>query len=318
MTEKELRARVVGIAQGWIGCKESDGSHRKIIDLYNSHKPLARGYPVKYTDAWCSTFASAVAIKAELTDIIPTECGCGKHIELFKKLGSWVEDDAYVPSPGDYVFYDWQDGSNFATTDNKGAADHVGIVEKVVGTTITVIEGNYADSVKRRTLKVNGRYIRGYGVPKYSSKATGSAATAPSTPKPSQPTEQTTSGPKVGDVVDFMGTAHYTSANATTAKSCKPGKAKVKQVYQLGRSKHPYQLVAVKGGGSTVCGWVNAADIGTAPTSAQRTYTVRSGDSLWAIAAKQLGSGSRYKEIKALNGLTNDTIHAGQVLKLPE
>lgn len=48
-----------------------------------------------------------------------------------------------------------------------------------------------------------------------------------------------------------------------------------------------------------------------------RTYTVKKGDSLWAIAAKQLGNGSRYKEIKSLNGLTSDTIHAGQVLKLP-
>lgn len=47
------------------------------------------------------------------------------------------------------------------------------------------------------------------------------------------------------------------------------------------------------------------------------TYIVKSGDSLWAIAAKQLGNGSRYKEIKSLNGLTSDTIYAGQVLKLP-
>lgn len=51
--------------------------------------------------------------------------------------------------------------------------------------------------------------------------------------------------------------------------------------------------------------------------AASRTYTVKKGDSLWAIAAKQLGNGSRYKEIKSLNGLTSDTIHAGQVLKLP-
>lgn len=48
-----------------------------------------------------------------------------------------------------------------------------------------------------------------------------------------------------------------------------------------------------------------------------RTYTVKAGDSLWAIAAKQLGNGNRYKEIKSLNGLSSDTIHAGQVLKLP-
>lgn len=34
MTEKELRAKVVSIAEKYLGCKESNGSHRKIIDLY--------------------------------------------------------------------------------------------------------------------------------------------------------------------------------------------------------------------------------------------------------------------------------------------
>lgn len=55
----------------------------------------------------------------------------------------------------------------------------MGIVEKVSGTSITVIEGNYSDSVKRRTISVNGRYIRGYGVPKYGGKeATGGGTAA--------------------------------------------------------------------------------------------------------------------------------------------
>ena len=56
---------------------------------------------------------------------------------------------------------------------------------------------------------------------------------------------------------------------------------------------------------------------GTGAAATYRTYTVKAGDSLWAIAAKQLGNGSRYKEIKSLNGLTSDVINAGQVLKLP-
>ena len=314
MTEQELRAKVVSIAQGWIGCKESNGTHKPIIDLYNSHKPLARGYPVKYTDAWCSTFASACAIKAGLTDIIPTECGCGKHVELFKKLGSWQENDAYVPQPGDYIFYDWQDGANYATTDNTGAPDHVGIVEKVSGSSITVIEGNMSNAVGRRTLAVNGRYIRGYGVPKYGSRAKDTGTTAGASTGTAAPS----TGLSVGDVVDFTGTTHYSSSNATSGSPCKPGKAKVTAL-ALG-AKHPYHLVKESGSSATVYGWVDAADIGTtsAPASAGRTYTVRSGDSLWAIAAKQLGSGSRYTEIKALNGLKNDTIHAGQILKLPE
>lgn len=63
--------------------------------------------------------------------------------------------------------------------------------------------------------------------------------------------------PKVGDTVEYSGTVHYTSANSTKARSCKGGKAKVTQIYQLGKSKHPYHLVYIKGSGATVYGWVD-------------------------------------------------------------
>ena len=162
-------SKVVAQAQAWLGKKESDGSHREIIDVYNAHKPLARGYKVTYTDAWCATFVSAVAIKLGYTSIIPTECGCPKMIDLFKSLGEWVENDAYTPKPGDIIFYDWYDSG---IGDNTGSPDHVGIVEKVSGTTMTIIEGNKNNAVERRTLQVNGRYIRGYGVPKYDAEVT--------------------------------------------------------------------------------------------------------------------------------------------------
>lgn len=155
---------VVAQAQAWLGKNEADGSHREIIDTYNSHRPLARGYAVKYTDAWCATFVSAVAVKLGYTDIIPTECSCPKMIQLLKNIGAFVEDESVTPKAGWILFFDWADSG---VGDNQGDADHVGIVEKVEGNTITVIEGNYSDSVKRRTLKVNGRYIRGYGAPKY-------------------------------------------------------------------------------------------------------------------------------------------------------
>lgn len=164
--EMDERQKILDIARSFLGCKESDGSHRKIIDLYNSHSPLARGYKVKYTDLWCSTFVSACAIKAGLTDIIPTECGCEQQIRLFDKLNEWVENDNYIPSPADIIFYDWQDSGS---GDDKGWSDHVGIVESCDGRTITVIEGNNNDMVRRRTIGVGSRYIRGFGVPKYRS-----------------------------------------------------------------------------------------------------------------------------------------------------
>ena len=160
---------VVAQAQAWIGKNEADGSHREIIDIYNSHKPLARGVKMQYDWAWCACFVSAVAVKLGYTSIIPTEISCSKMIELLKGIGAWVEDDSYVPKVGDIIFYDWDDNG---VGDNKNQPDHVGIVETVVGDTIHVIEGNYSNSVKRRYIRVNGKTIRGYGVPKYDAEPT--------------------------------------------------------------------------------------------------------------------------------------------------
>ena len=158
---------IVNKAKSFIGLKESDGSHKKVLDIYNNHKPLARGYKMKTTDAWCACFVSAVAIDCEATHIIPTEVSCNKQIDLFKKLGVWVENEDRTPKAGDIIYYDWEDDGK---GDNKGAANHVGIVEKVASSKITVIEGNINDAVGRRTIKVNGKDIRGYAVPKYDVK----------------------------------------------------------------------------------------------------------------------------------------------------
>ena len=179
-------SKVLEQARAWLGRNEAAGTHKTIIDVYNAHKPLARGYKVKYTDAWCSTFVSAVAIKCGYTDIIPTECGCQNHIELFKKIGCWIENENRTPQPGEIIFYDWDDSG---VGDNKGYSDHVGIVECVVNGKITVIEGNCNNSVKRNYVAVNGKGIRGYGVPKYDAEpgaASGAATSKPtSAAKPS-------------------------------------------------------------------------------------------------------------------------------------
>jgi plastocyanin len=244
-----MRQTIVNTAVSYLGCKESDGSHRKIIDIYNNNKPLARSYKVKYTDEWCATFVSAMAIKCGMTDIIPTECGCGEMIKLLQQKGSWQENDAHKPEPGDIMFYDWDDSGK---GDNTGHPDHVGIVEKVSGSTITVIEGNYQNAVKRRTIAVNGITIRGYGVPKYKAISSGSNAGNSSNSDKSLTF-------KVGDTVEFTGSKHYVSSVAKKGSACKPGKATVTVVSK--GSKHPYHLVRVKGGKSTVYGWVDECDV---------------------------------------------------------
>ena len=64
---------------------------------------------------------------------------------------------------------------------------------------------------------------------------------------------------KIGDIVDFLGGAHYSRANSSTAAAgnLKPGKAKVTNIYN---GKHPYHLVHTDSA-SAVYGWVDATQI---------------------------------------------------------
>ena len=157
--EKALRLELVETAEGYLGRNEKDGTHREIIDLYNSHTPLAQGYRVQYTDDWCATFVSAVAIQCGFTEVIPPECGCQRQIGLFEDLGRWEENDGYVPLPGDIIYYCWSDKG---LGDCTGWSNHVGIVTGTFGPFIRVIEGNYGDRVQYRYIRTNATGIRGY------------------------------------------------------------------------------------------------------------------------------------------------------------
>ena len=146
---------VLNVMRSWIGYSEANGKFRQIIDLYNSHQPLARGYAVQYTDEWCDTAVSAAAIQADCVDLIGTECGCEKHIEIFKEKGIWIEDGTIVPLPGDIILYNW----DFQVQPNDGYSDHIGYVESVSGQMITVMEGNYNEAVASEKFRqVGGRF----------------------------------------------------------------------------------------------------------------------------------------------------------------
>ena len=222
---------------------------------------------------------------------------------LAKQKGIWVESDSYTPKQGDLILYDWDDtGSGDASS----GADHIGIVVSVSGKSIKVIEGNNGDAVAYRTIQVNGRYIRGFVTPKYASKATSGGSQPPATP---------TTEHKVGDVVQFAGGKHYVSANAASGTTVKAGPAKITAISS--GAKHPYHIIHTDST-STVYGWVDSSTIsGGSSSTAERVYTVQAGDSLWAIAQRELGNGNRWQEISKLNGLTSTTIRVGQKLKLP-
>lgn len=162
--EADTRLSLVKTAEKYLGYKEADESHRMIIDRYNEQDPLPMGYEVQYTDSWCSTFVSAMALESGLSQIIPTECGCQRHISLFQDMGRWVEDDTYIPLPGDLIFYDWDQTK---PGDATGWSDHVGIVVGTKWPFVKVIEGNKDDCVDYRIILLGDIRIRGYGVPDY-------------------------------------------------------------------------------------------------------------------------------------------------------
>ena len=104
-TEKELRKKVATWGDKYLGISEGSAQHREILKIYNDSKLCPR-YTMTVNDAWCQTFASAAGIACGLSDIIPVECSCQDAINLWKSLGRWKEDDAYIPSQGDYICYD--------------------------------------------------------------------------------------------------------------------------------------------------------------------------------------------------------------------
>lgn len=167
MKEIELRQKLVDTAKEFLGAVSGGEKHAEIVSIYNSIRPLPVGYALKLSDDWCAAFTSAMAAKAELLDIIPAECSCLRQIKLWQNMGRWMENDAYIPDVGDYIYYDWQDDGK---GDNSGNPDHVGIVVSVSGNSIIAIEGNVGRSVKYRNITINAKYIRGYGLPDFASK----------------------------------------------------------------------------------------------------------------------------------------------------
>lgn len=205
MTENEIRQKVVSTALAWLGTRENTAKHQEMLDIYNSQRPLPRGTRMLASWPWCAAFVSTVSLQLGLRDIMPTECGCPSMVRLYQELGRWVEDDAYIPSPGDVVFYDWQDTGY---GDNVGHPDHVGIVLDCDGKNMTIIEGNNANAVTKRVLAVNARFIRGFGIPNFASKADGAEpepAPQPEpepTPEPEKPAEETTVDPFITQIAN--------------------------------------------------------------------------------------------------------------------
>ena len=183
--KKRTAADYLAVWHSWLGWSESNGRHRQIIDLYNSHEPLAQGYKVKYSDQWCDVTVSAAAIKAGMADLIGTECGVERHVQIFKEKGIWIEDGTITPEPGYIIVFNWDKSSQ----PNDGFADHIGVVDQVKAGIIICIEGNRNDAVSYRSIPIGWGKIRGYAAPKYD-RTDGTSAVGQESPSGGAPSKE--------------------------------------------------------------------------------------------------------------------------------
>ncbi len=125
---------------------------------------------------WCDVFVDWVFFQAfgktegQLMQYQsgPLGAACPYSAGYYKARGRYDR----TPRVGDQVFYQ-----------ENGALVHTGIVTAVDGATITTVEGNAGNQVRKRTrLRADG-YIDGYGHPDY-------AGSRPASPEPSRPVDK--------------------------------------------------------------------------------------------------------------------------------
>ena len=176
MTKTQAIDKVLSIARGEIGYHEkasnanlddktanSGGANYtkyardldRVTNFYNGQK---NGY------AWCDVFYDWLLYTAFGADMAKkllcqpdssAGAGCYYSALYYREKGQF---HATSPQPGDQIFFTYA----------YGEVSHTGIVEAVVGNTITTIEGNSSDGVNRRQYSTGSSNIYGYGRPDWS------------------------------------------------------------------------------------------------------------------------------------------------------
>lgn len=262
--------------------------------------------------AWCAVFVCWCFVQAYgvegakkllcLPSNAANNCaaGCRSARNYYKSKGRLFDS----PQPGDQIFFYSSDMSEVS---------HTGLVYKVDSQKVYTMEGNtsstsgvVANGGMARTKSYSLSYSRlaGFGRPDYGAQATAKPETSAGN------TSSNTSSNTTGNTTSYT---LYTVKRGDTLWEIAEN--------ELGDGNRYKEIMQLNGLKSTM---IRTGDVIKLPASGSAgktetvSYTVKNGDSLWKIAKKQLGDGNRYKEIMTLNGLKSDTIHPGQVLKIPK
>lgn len=241
--------------------------------------------------AWCDMFVDWCMLTAYgYTEALRLLCqpersagaGCTYSLMYYKQKGQF---HASNPKPGDQIFF------GTSTTN----VSHTGLVEKVDATKVYTIEGNTSDKVARRTYSLSDKKIVGYGRPAYDAEKDVSGG--------SQAVTEPVQKPSTGS-----GTVYTVVWGDTLSKIAAKYGTTVKAIADLNGIKNVNRInvgqkLTIPGGSS-------------APSKTTVQHTVVRGDTLWSLASRYLGAGSKYRQIMTENGLTSTVITVGQVLNI--
>lgn len=261
--------------------------------------------------AWCSTFVSwcyktaygkAAALKL-LCQPTNTKnnagAGCKHARNYFKAKGRLFD----TPQPGDQIFFYSAD---------KSSISHTGLVYKVDGKKVYTVEGNTSSApgvvanggaVAKKSYSLTYARIAGYGRPDYGVQVEESEANEPEKP---------------AEKIDYTGFETYTVKKGDTLWRIAQKKLGSGSRYKALMALNNLSSDKLKVGQVLKIREKTGEDKTDAQTAEYTEYTVKKGDSLWRIAAKHLGRGSRYKEIMTASGMTSDRLKVGQKLKIPK
>ena len=168
------RTDLVNVARSQLGYHEGDNTSQLHGESSGSRNYTEYGYwygtQVQGNSggsyyAWCAYFISWCARQAGIPTSIISNASyacAGSDNGDFKNLDYYARG-SYTPKVGDLVFFCWEG--------NSSCWDHVEIVIGVDSSNVTTLGGNTStNNVKTRSWKLSNSYIRGYGVPKYTSK----------------------------------------------------------------------------------------------------------------------------------------------------
>lgn len=244
--------------------------------------------------AWCCAFIWWVFRKCGL---LMKFCAgnktayCPFVVNWAKAHNQWVTSGYQL---GDILLYDWN---------GDGLADHIGWCAGVAGGYAKSIEGNSSDAVRLNSQpfsKIMGAYRPIYDEGS-SSVVTKPDSSSKETALNKDGTYIVKSGDNLWMIGQRLGINYLEIAKANNIQSpyvIRPGQVLI----MPGAKKEEIQT--------------NSKD-SLESESSGKMYTVKSGDTLWAIAQRELGNGSRWTEIKKANNLTSDLIRPGQVLRIP-